>query len=80
MTSFSRAGDYMFIMIRTFQLIIHLAFMKIILPANVMDTLGIMIPIVCFDIIDSKFDWADDQSIISFNTVMQEQLSHNIIG
>jgi len=49
----------MFLMIRTLQLIIHLAFMKVILPANVMDMFIIMIPIVCFDIIDSKFDWED---------------------
>ena len=59
MTSFSQASDYMFLMIRTFQLIIHLARMKSILPANVMDTYCIMIPIVMFDIIDSKFDWND---------------------
>ena len=48
------------------------------MPSNVMLLFEIMIPIVMFDLLDSKFDWVEDQSVLKFDLdtheVMEEDL------
>ena len=45
-------------MLRSLQLILHLPLLKIILPANVISTFNIIIPVAMFDVLDN-----DDLSI-----------------
>lgn len=61
-----KSSRYMFQMIRSLSIIIHLPIMRIIYPANLMAFYSILIPITQFDIIDSKFDWEKDQKILKF--------------
>lgn len=51
------AMRYMFIMVRSLQLILHLPMLQIVFPANVMTLISIIIPVVGFDVLESFMDW-----------------------
>lgn len=59
-------------------MVIHLPLLHIVFPGNVMMLFEILIPIVMFDIIDSKFDWEEDQSLLKFNSNKHEVLEDRI--
>ena len=48
---------FMFIMVRTMQIILHLPIMRVLFPANTMLFVSVMIPTVGFDVLESFFDW-----------------------
>lgn len=52
------AMKFMFIMVRSLQLILHLPLLRVIFPANVMLIIKIMIPTVAFDLIDQWDVWS----------------------
>ena len=52
-----RAMRFMFIMVRSLQMILHLPIMAIIFPSNAMTIIAILIPIVGFDILETYLDW-----------------------
>lgn len=54
---------FMFIMVRSLQIILHLPIMRVLFPANAMLFVAIMIPTVGFDILESFFDW-ESQDVI----------------
>lgn len=48
---------YMFIMVRSLQLTLHLPMVKVVFPSNVMMMIRIVIPVIGFDVLESAFDW-----------------------
>lgn len=57
---------FMFIMVRSMQMIIHLPMMLPIFPANVIMIIQLLNPTVSFDLLNSFFDWRD-QNIFEMN-------------
>ena len=64
MSNGGKAMRFMFIMVRSLQLIMHLPMVQIVFPGNVMMMIGILIPVVGFDILESVFEWESLNSII----------------
>jgi len=52
-----QAMRFMFVMMRTLQIIMHLPIMHIIFPANVITLFSALIPTLSFDILDAFMDW-----------------------
>ena len=76
MSNGGKAMRFMFIMVRSLQLIMHLPMVQIVFPGNVMMMIGILIPVVGFDILESVFEWESLNQMIKvfdFN-------EHNLIG
>lgn len=48
---------FMFIMVRSLQLIMHLPMMQVIFPGNAMTLIVIVIPVVGFDVLEAFLDW-----------------------
>ena len=48
---------FMFIMVRSLQLIMHLPMLQVIFPGNAMTLIVIVIPVVGFDILETFLDW-----------------------
>lgn len=65
-TQGGQAMKFMFIMVRSLQLILHLPILRVIFPANVMMIIKVMIPTVCFDVLD-QFDIWSNQNILEFD-------------
>ena len=52
---FIGSSDYMFALIRSLQLILHLPIFRFIIPGNVIMLFQVLIPVAMFDILDSDF-------------------------
>ena len=52
---------FMFIFMRSIQMIVHLPMMMPIFPANVILIMKILIPTIGFDILDTYFDWENQE-------------------
>ena len=57
MSNGDRAMRYMFIMVRSRQLSMHLPMIQIIFPGNVMMIIAILIPVIGFDIFEKLINW-----------------------
>ena len=57
MTINGQSMNYMVLLVRSLQIIMHLPMLQIILPANVMTLFSVMIPTVSFDILESLVNW-----------------------
>ena len=45
------------LMIRTYQILLHLPMMQLLVPANVMMLFSSILPIVCWDMLEGTLDW-----------------------
>lgn len=78
-TNGPRAMQFMFIMVRALQMILHLPMMTVLFPANVLTIIEIMIPTIGFDILDNFFDW-EKQSILQFDFEKHERVGEEIFS
>ena len=60
----SRASQYMFLMIRPLQLMVHLPLLTIAIPANTMVFLQYVVSVAMYDILSVFWNWTTMQSII----------------
>ena len=67
----------MIAMIRSLQMILHLAMYKILLPGNVTMVFSIIIPIVMFDILDSEYT---SELLFTFDTEAEDEAAKDILG
>ena len=52
-----RAVRHMQMFVRVLQMVIHMAFMSIPYPPNILGLFQMMLPVVGFDVLDSFLDW-----------------------
>lgn len=69
-----KAPRFMFIMMRTLQIIMHLPLMRVIFPANVICLFRVLMPALSFDFLDAFFDW-EEQTYIKFDMKRQYWMS-----
>ena len=50
---------HMTMFVKILQLVIHLPFMSIVLPANIIFTFEVLTPVVSFDFLDQFIEWRD---------------------
>lgn len=65
-TSGGRAMKFMFIMVRSLQMIIHLPMMLPLFPSNVIMIIYILIPTISFDFLNNFLDW-ESQDLMEFD-------------
>ena len=82
MTQGGQAANFMFMMVRSLQMIMHLPLFQIIFPANVMTTIQILIPAVSFDIMESLLNWEvfEDYGYEAFEVQMHDQIGEKILS
>ena len=68
---------YMFVMVRSIQMIVHLPMMQPLFPANVVMIIKILIPTIGFDILDNYFDW-ETQNLWTLDFETHEDIKSNI--
>ena len=75
--NFVLAGSmqYMMIMIRSLQMILHLPMLNVIVPGNVNMFIGLIIPIAMFDVLEN--DYVNPSMLFEFE---EESKSDNIFG
>ena len=72
---------FMFIMVRSLQLIMHLPMMQVIFPGNAMTLIVIIIPVVGFDILEALLDWEQvNEHFEIFNFSEHEKVSEKIFA
>jgi len=75
--NFVLAGSmqYMMIMIRSLQMILHLPMLNVIVPGNVNMFIGLIIPIAMFDVLEN--DYVNPSMLFEFE---EESKSDDIFG
>ena len=78
MTQFDWTSKYMFVLVRSLQIVIHFPVLRVILQANIIRFFQIILPLLQFDFVDQFLDW-DEVDFIAFNDGMQLAFEEEIM-